>query len=197
MAVKVTDQFVQLPEQSGTLPAAESNTWRLAAKATGFVAVDDAGAETTLGGGGGGVTGGVRAHTTTLDVIGESSSLGIAFDAAVYDTDGYYNAGTPDVLTIPTSGLYLCQIDIVFFYDGVSIGSQAMVYVNAFHNSHAWGTAVFADNDQDPYSLSACYVANAAANDTLSVTIQNNTGGAITVYTAMTVTRLGSALVTP
>lgn len=196
MAVKITDTHVQLPEQSGPLAAADTNTWRLAAKAAGIVAVDDAGAETVLGAGGG-VSSGVRAHTTSLDVIGDSSELLITFDAAVYDTDGYYNGGNPQQLTIPSNGLYLCQIDVVFYYDSVSITSSAPVYVNATHNSHAWGTSVFSSDDEDAYSLSACYVANAAANDVLTVTIKNKTGAPITAYTAMTITRLGDALSTP
>jgi hypothetical protein len=196
MAVKVTDKIVQLPEQSGTLAAAETNTWILAAKATGFVAVDDAGVEQPVGGAAG-VTSGVRAHTTTLDVIADSSDLLITFDAAVYDTDDYYSAGSPQQLAIPSNGLYLFQVDVVFYFDGTSIGSYAPVLVNAAHGSHVWGTNTYVIDDTETYSLSACYVANATASDLATVTVKNKTGGAITVYTAMTITRLGDALATP
>lgn len=48
MAVRITDTHLQLPEQSGSPAASDTNSWRLIAKSGGLVAVDDSAGEFPL-----------------------------------------------------------------------------------------------------------------------------------------------------
>lgn len=272
--------FVQLPEQSGAPPAADTGSWRLIAKASGLVAVDDNatehalaagtldhgalagladddhtqymkadgtraftgnvqtgtnpvlaqensstpttpdggyrklyakndgwydldsnGTETQLGssGSGGGITSGCLVAVTNAPTISAASELTLSFDSEAYDTDDYFDAvSDTTTLSFPSSGLYLIQGNVRFYYDSTPTPAGIVMLSVVVAGGASIGGVAYASNENEDYWCSASYTANFTTSHDMQMTVRNLSGQTITIFEAyLSVTKLGSTLATP
>jgi hypothetical protein len=111
----------------------------------------------------------------------------ISFSTEVFDTDGMFNAGTPTVINIVTSGYYLVGYFNTWQIDNVGVRE---VHINI-------DTAPFLFGSQPTTpgitcSMSGSYLIYLTAGQSINMTVWHNSNANITVSGRLWVTRVGS-----
>lgn len=124
----------------------------------------------------------VKATRLTTQSINNATDTFVTWTTEEIDTDGCF-APTSDTITIQTTGVYLCQAQLVFAANGTgnrfihivknddATPSYTLNIASGFQAGNATNTGI----------LNCSTVASLAANDTLKVIAYQSSGGALNV----------------
>jgi hypothetical protein len=153
----------------------------------------------SAGGGGGGAppvtASGAYVYATANNVIPGGGSTAINFDTVLFDTDSYFDAGTPNVLTVPAAGIY--QVNACVLWAASAAVTQELVLSLTTNGNLALSFGYRSDLVPTAIELgqNISHALSLAAGDTVSATVFQNTGGNLDVtgverITSMSIARI-------
>jgi hypothetical protein len=139
------------------------------------------------------VPSGAFVYKTGPQAITDSTPTAIAFDVALFDTDAYFNGATPDVLTMPATGLY--HISVSALWATAAAGTSVIgIAVNGALGTN-FGYAAASNSATVQQGLSTSHTLSLNAGDTVSLNAIQTSGGNLNVtgierITAMSIARV-------
>lgn len=123
------------------------------------------------------VAGAARVYRSSNQTISNTTETAITLDSVTYDTNGYWNAGSPTLFTIPSGqdGKYIVVGQVKWSVTG-SGASYARVYKNGTLVGEGYSQLV----DTNSVTLVVCEV-QLAANDQIELRVFQSAGGSETV----------------
>lgn len=122
---------------------------------------------------------GAKVKLTTTQAIPNATTIVVAFDAEVFDTESYHdNATNNSRLTVPRTGYYTFTINLN--WASWTTGGRMICNIkkNGSVLQELWDTALSGSGEP---SLTLTYTTNATANDYFQIDVYQDTGGGKTI----------------
>ena len=150
---------------------------------------------TPLGGGSASYGVSARVRRTSSFSVPSSTNTVIPFSEALWDTGGFWTAGSPTVFTIPADGVYLVGVQVIYATN--SNGMRVVDVLTNASNARLNRTQVCASSGGST-ALNATAALDLSAGDTISLGLWQNSGSAVDAYavagsdaTSMSILRIG------
>lgn len=131
-----------------------------------------------------------RAGQNAAQSIPNSAFTTVAFDTKLFDTSPGNNiwvAGNPTVMTVRTAGIYV----VTAFVQFASAGGVERIVTLLANGAGMGASAQIAPVIGDNTGVSTSTIWQAAVNDTISINVFQNSGGALNIFSALAIARQG------
>jgi hypothetical protein len=118
---------------------------------------------------------GAFVYATVNQAIADSTPTAIAFDTVVFDTDEYFNSATPDVLTMPATGIYHVSVSALWAAAAAGTGVIGIAVNSALGTNFGYSAATNSATVQQ--GLSTSHTLSLNEGDTVSLNAIQTSGG--------------------